>query len=98
MSTIKAMSYHLNIFIIWIRRFVSEALMETLRIPESVFYAGEDPKQSLEIGISFWVSILNMNDLWTEYSNKLLFDELMIYIREKSDNLDISYKTKRTQD
>ena len=90
------MSYHLNIFIIWIRRFISEAVIEILRIPESVFYAGEDPKLSLKIGTSFWISIINIKELWTEYSNKLFFDELMTYIREMSETLDISYTIKES--
>ena len=39
-----------------------------------------------------------MKDLWTEYSNKLFFDELMTYIREMSETLDISYEIKEYQD
>ena len=88
------MSYHRNIFIIWIRRLISEAVIETLRIPDSVFYAGEDPKQSLEVGVRFWISIITMKEIWTAYSNKLFFDELLTYIREMSETLDISYAIK----
>jgi len=70
--------------------------METLRIPESVFYAGEDPKQSLSIGVGFWIKIINLKELWTDYSNKLFFDELMTYIREMAETLDISYIIKES--
>ena len=35
-----------------------------------------------------------MKELWTEYSNKLFFDELMTYIREMAETLDISYTIK----
>ena len=37
-----------------------------------------------------------MEDLWTEHSNKLFFDELMTYIREMSETLDISYVIKES--
>lgn len=49
-----SLSGHRAVFIPWIKRFVRESLMETLKIPDSVVFGGESPFESLQDAVQFW--------------------------------------------
>ena len=42
----------------WTTKFVREALTETLKIPDSVIYSGENPSESLQDAVIFWSEYL----------------------------------------
>ena len=46
-SLVMSLSAHKSEFLQWIRKFVRQALQETLKIPDMAIFGGESPRESL---------------------------------------------------
>ena len=56
---IMALSQHKTAFIQWIKKFIRSAIIETLKIPDSVIFGGESPFESLLDAVHFWKEFLS---------------------------------------
>lgn len=81
-----------NPFSQWIKKFVRTSLLETLKIPDSVIFGGESPKESLSDAVMFWKEYLGFEDVWTEQACRVVYDELISIAIGDIEQMDLSYK------
>ena len=70
---------------------VSSGLLESLKIPDNVYYAGEDYHLSLGIASKLWISLSTRSKIWTESTNKNFLNKFFEYINVLVCELDLSY-------
>jgi len=73
-------------------------MLETLKIPDNVYYAGEDYHLSLKSTCDLWIALLDRPKIWSETYCKIFFDEILQHINDLMNNLDISYSIKNTEE
>lgn len=76
----------------WTTKFVREALTETLKIPDSVIYAGENPSESLQDAVIFWSEYLQKDQVWDNLMCQVVYDELISICISDIENLDLAYR------
>mmetsp|Transcript_20540 Transcript_20540/g.17943 ORF Transcript_20540/g.17943 Transcript_20540/m.17943 type:complete len:146 (+) Transcript_20540:333-770(+) len=97
-SLIMSLSFHQNIFLFWLKKLISQGMLETLKVPENVYYAGEDYHKSLLETCEMWVSLIERPKIWSESCCKTFYDEIVSHVNELINNLDLSYKMKSEGD
>ena len=73
-------------------------MLETLKIPDNVYYAGEDYHISLKATCDLWVALLDRPKIWSETYCKIFFDEILSHINDLMNTLDISYSIKNAEE
>jgi hypothetical protein len=91
-SLVMSLSKHREQFLTWIRKFVRKTLQETLKIPDAAIFGGESLEESLKDAIQFWREWLNKHDLWSSFTCRIVYDELMYTIVEDIKDLNLSYR------
>jgi hypothetical protein len=71
---------------------VRKTLQETLKIPDSAIFGGESLEESLKDAIQFWREWLNKHELWSNFTCRMVYDELIFTIVEDIKDLNLSYK------
>jgi len=91
-SLVMSLSHHQESFSQWIRKFVRKTLQETLKIPDAAIFGGESPEESLKDAIQFWREWLNKDELWSEYTCRRVYDELIHTIIEDITEVNLTYR------
>jgi len=69
-------------------------MLETLKIPDNVYYAGEDYHYSLRFTCDLWTALLDRPKIWSETYCKIFFDEIVLHVNDLINNLDLGYTIK----
>jgi hypothetical protein len=73
-------------------------MLDTLKIPDNVYYAGEDYQKSLTETCDLWVNLLERPKIWSESCCRIFYDELISHVNELINTLDLSYKIRHDAD
>lgn len=67
-------------------------MLETLKIPENVYYAGEDYQKSLQETCDLWICLLDRPKIWSESVCKSFYDEFISHVIQLINTLDLGYR------
>lgn len=65
-SLFMALKFHDKIYVLWLKKIVSDGMVESLKMPDILHIGMEDYYESLKHTAYFWLNIFKRPELWTE--------------------------------
>jgi len=86
-----SLSFHKFQFIFWCKKLISEGLLTSLKIPESVLSGNETASHSLDLAVSLWEGLLKQPSIWSEANCKSIYDLIVDYVIHSATDLELTY-------
>lgn len=86
-----SLKIHNKIYILWLKKFVADGLIESLKMPDLLHVSLEDYYDSLKSTSTLWENIFTRPNSWTENTLQTFTDCFFGHFNELLQRSDLSY-------